>query len=122
MGDVGSDYASEELHFHEYLKDQISLVESDDKLVVDTLVNYLYNENSRYKDTLWRLYGDILLENLSTNIEGTIFCVNCNTRKDKNGESIYCVECYKDVKAQQDRERKRRKYQENKKFSGTPKR
>lgn len=70
--------------------------------VVDNLVCELYmNRNTRYKETLWQSFGDILVKNLNNNIDksfekGYILCERCGVRiKKKNNKMKYCKTCFK---------------------------
>jgi len=80
--------------------------------ITDVLVKLLQNDIN--KDTLWRLFGDVIYDNIQRNLEGTKICVKCKERFiqtypnqklcDKCGsyqpqetKIIKCVDCGKEV-------------------------
>lgn len=70
------------------------------------LIKYLYEKKkSDYKTTLWECFGNIIVENLKSNIkDGYILCERCGKRiKDTINNKKYCKECAKEIKSQQDR-------------------
>ena len=79
---------------------------------IDMVILYIYttNKNSK-KGLLFDLFGDIIYENLLSNIkkplgEGFIMCECCGDRaRNKNGKTLYCKKCAKIIKNDNDRER-----------------
>lgn len=71
--------------------------------IVDNLVCSLFRDKkSRYKDTFWYTFGDILFDNLQNNIkkpldDGYIMCEGCGKRlKQKSYIHKFCEKCWKD--------------------------
>ncbi|WP_107838607.1 hypothetical protein [Metasolibacillus meyeri] len=84
MGDVG---------FIIYLKEELLKIESDLHVLTDHLVKYFYVRNSRFKETIWSLVGEIIYENLTRNLKGTAQCNNCPTRFEAKGNELLCPTC-----------------------------
>lgn len=113
MGDVGSDYVSEETRFANLLREELFKIQSNEDVIVDTLVNYLYTENSRFKSSLWDTFGDVLVKNITSNIEGTTLCEKCNKRgpATENNNTKYCKPCSLETQAEKNREYARKSQQ-----------
>jgi len=66
--------------------------------IVDVLIKYLYKiKDSKFKDTLWLAFGDIIIENLKRNVKDKyIYCENCGvlTKQSKNNKTQYCKKCW----------------------------
>ena len=78
--------------------------------VVDVLVKYLYQRDNPFKDSLWGLYGKILVQNLKRNILNVIDCKDCRKEvKNPSQRQIRCEECQIIHKRKLDAENKRRK-------------
>ncbi|RXZ78181.1 hypothetical protein EBB07_29440 [Paenibacillaceae bacterium] len=88
-------------YIFDVIRNSILEINRDIHYVVDVLVEYLYNfKKSNFKTTLWSAFGDILLNNLSRNIEqrfedGYIQCDSCGLRiiKQSNRQKM-CKSCY----------------------------
>jgi hypothetical protein len=108
--------ANETLYLYQYIRDQILEINNDIDFVVDVLVKYLHKKNKSRKETLWKSFGDVLLENLFNNIANTKQCENCGVRiETTSNRSKFCDSCWK----QQEkilRKEINRKYYESKKF------
>ena len=82
--------------------------------IVDILVAYMYGKNRVRKGNLWGIFGDVILDNLKTNIRksnlnGTISCDKCGKRiKISSNNSAYCEKCAKEIKLEQVRNSKKR--------------
>jgi hypothetical protein len=63
----------------------------------DVLIKSLQDDVK--KDTLWRLFGDVIYENIKRNIDGTKICDICkkrfNVEKKVGKPNVYCIECAK---------------------------
>jgi hypothetical protein len=63
----------------------------------DVLIKSLQDDVK--KDTLWRLFGDVIYENIKRNIDGTKICDICkkrfNVEKKVGKPNAYCIECAK---------------------------
>jgi hypothetical protein len=84
------------LYIYNQIKDSLLKINNDLDYVVDVLVKYLYQyKNSSYKETLWWSFGDVLLNNLTTNISGTIRCEHCGKRVEqiKQRQNL-CMNCF----------------------------
>ena len=86
------------------IKQEMNTVCKDDKYIVNVLVKSLQNDIS--KNTLWEVYGDIILDNLNKNIKlNTKLCDVCGGRFEYNVNCKtppkYCDECAKKIKNEQ---------------------
>lgn len=82
--------------------------------ITDVLVKLLHNE--RNKDTLWRLFGEVICQNIKKNLKGTKICSVCKKRyevKEKDFSSIYCKECKAQIEKEHIRQRVK-KHRKNK--------
>ena len=85
--------------------------------ITDVLVKLLHNE--RNKDTLWRLFGEVICQNIKKNLKGTKICSKCKKRyevKEKDFSSIYCKECKAQIEKEHIRQRVK-KHRKNKQVS-----
>lgn len=87
---------SGDFHFNEMVRKEMLELSKRPKYIADVLVSFFYSNNSRYKDGLWDVYGELLYENLEKNLEGTIQCEECPERfKVKTDNVKYCEKCAK---------------------------
>jgi hypothetical protein len=96
------------LYIYKFIRDDLLKINSDIEYVVDVLVKYLYKERkSKFKETLWWSFGDVMLNNLKINIEGTIRCERCGKRveKEKQRQNL-CQQCYEINKKEKTKIRK----------------
>ena len=78
------------------IRDELSEFGYTKEEITDMLVYYLYKiKNSKYKESLWFCYGDVIVENLKNNMnKDTGACMKCGKRFTKNVPfQIYCDEC-----------------------------
>jgi hypothetical protein len=95
-------------YIYQDIRNQILQINADSYIVSDMLVKYLYSiKHSRYKDTLWLCFGDILVENLKNNVETKyIYCEQCGTLVvQKNNRHKYCHSCWKEINREQVKQR-----------------
>jgi hypothetical protein len=82
--------------------------------ITDVLVKSLQNDIN--KDTLWRLFGDVIYENIKRNLEGTKICEKCSERFKYNinckNLPKYCKTCAKIVDNEKAKIRAKVKYYE----------
>lgn len=78
--------------------------------VTDMLVEYLYkHKNSKYKNTLWSAFGDILLENLLRNLNKIHCCESCHSEFVVTRQrQIYCEPCHDHIRKEKERDKKRK--------------
>lgn len=89
--------ANSEERFNSYLRSQLHSIINDDVYLTDMLIVYNYTQNTRFKNTLWNVYGDIIYENLKSNLDGTIQCELCNERiRVTQDNEKYCEKCKKE--------------------------
>lgn len=73
--------------------------------ITDVLIKSLQSDIN--KDTLWRLFGDVIYENIKRNLEGTKICEVCGERFEYNIKSCkpsrYCNSCAKKVNKEKTR-------------------
>ncbi len=93
-----------DLNFNKYLKKELLKLHKSESYIVDVLIEYLYSNNSTFKESLWSAFGDIIYINLVRNLGNTIQCENCTTRFMKANESqLYCEQCAKKIKNEQNK-------------------
>ena len=87
--------------------------------ITDMLVKHLYSKNKRYKQLLWFVYGEYIVENLKHHVvikpTKKVQCVDCGELFEvpiKNNKSIRCIHCNnifrKKYKREKERERRTR--------------
>jgi hypothetical protein len=86
-----------ELYVYNQIRNELLEINSDATYIVDVLVKYLYEEKpSRNKETLWKTFGEILLNNLKENLNKTKQCECCGKRISQYNTKKYCVPCAKE--------------------------
>ena len=79
--------------------------------ITDVLVKALQDDVN--KDTLWRLFGDIIYRNIENNLSGTKLCQRCGERfeitSNNDRSSKYCESCKKEILKEKDRLKKKSK-------------
>ena len=70
----------------------MDIVGESKEYITDVLVKLLQDDVN--KDTLWRLFGDVIYENIKRNLNGTKICCKCNNRFIPNNNKMkYCEQC-----------------------------
>lgn len=70
----------------------MDIVGESKEYITDILVKLLQDDVN--KDTLWRLFGDVIYENIKRNLNGTKICCKCNNRFIPNNNKMkYCEQC-----------------------------
>jgi hypothetical protein len=94
-----------ELYIYKRIRDEILELGYGLEYAVNVLVEYLYNvKKSKYKETLWKSFGDVLLSNIRENLKGTKQCESCGERiKTVNNKVKYCPLCAKKAKNEQNK-------------------
>ncbi len=91
----------------------LNIIGESKEYITDILVKLLRDDVN--KDTLWRLFGDVIYENIEHNLDNTKICQCCGQRFEyvqKQGKpSIYCEVCAKDKQLE-----KFKKYYNSKKY------
>ena len=83
----------------------VDIVGESKEYITDVLVKLLQDDVN--KDTLWRLFGEVIYSNLERNLKSTKICCKCNTRFNAtNNRAKFCEECSKDEIKKRDRLRK----------------
>ena len=80
------------------------IVGTDRRYITDILVKALQDDVN--KDTLWRLFGDVIYDNIKTNLAGTKLCKCCGERFESTSKKMndkYCFDCAKNIKNQKNR-------------------
>ena len=78
------------------IKNNLSGYGYTDVEICDMLVKHLYHiKDSRYKESLWFCYGDLIVENLKKNLVNfNAFCPKCGKRyKKARHNQVYCSDC-----------------------------
>jgi hypothetical protein len=97
-----------ELYIYGQMREELLSINSDVEYVVDVLVKYLYEKkNSKNKETLWKTFGDVLLNNLKENLNNTKQCECCGNRIEQYNTKKYCDECANEKEKIRKREWKR---------------
>lgn len=98
------------------VREQLLNLCPNETTAADILADYLYNtKNTPHKELLWSCFGNILVQNLYTNIpHGSILCDKCGARFIPNSNrQKYCCSCSRLVKLENDRKRRNDKRQRN---------
>ena len=72
----------------------IDIIGQPAEFISDVLVKALQDDVN--KDTLWRLFGDVIYNNIQRNLAGTKICKNCGKRFNYDSDmdrNIYCDNC-----------------------------
>jgi hypothetical protein len=89
--------SNEGLYVYKLIREKLLKINNDIDYVTDVLVKYLYQKKSSRKETLWKSFGDILLENLQLNLKNTKQCECCGSRIEDYNTKKYCEECSKKI-------------------------
>lgn len=101
---------SEDL-FNKDLREKLLLLQPDIQILVNQLVTYSYNENARFKNSLWNVFGEEIYNNIIRNIGNTIQCENCSKRVEvEQDNEKYCESCKYEMEKKSKSERNRRYY------------
>ena len=102
---------------YQQIREDVLKVNNDIVHVTDVLVKFLYNnKHDNKKITLWECFGDIILDNIKTNLtkdfkKEAIECENCGKLIEKtSGKIKYCEECSKEILQRQKNKWKREKW------------
>lgn len=94
----------------------IDYIEETPEYITDVLIKSL--QSNINKDTLWRLFGDIIYDNIKKNLSGTKICEVCGERFEYNIKSKnlpkYCRKCAKKIDNEKAKIRAKIKYNEQK--------
>lgn len=83
----------------------IEMIGKTPEYITDVLVKSL--QGSINKDTLWKLFGDVIYSNLVSNLQGTKVCKECGERFfANNNRAKYCDQCAIEEIKKRDRLRK----------------
>ena len=88
------------LTLYKEVREKMLQIHADIYYIVDVLIEYLYNNKKfEFRTTLWEYFGDVIVENLNTNIkEVNVFCEGCGVLIEKKANyNKYCEECAKKV-------------------------
>lgn len=97
--------SNRKLYVYKEIRESLLELNPDAEYITDVLIKYLYDKkNSSYKTTLWNSFGDVIVQNLKINLEGTKQCEECGIRVEKTSAKKYCRECA----TEKERERVRR--------------
>ena len=101
--------------FDSFRNELISMYK-DEYYITDVLVKHLYNvSKSRFKETLWQCFGNVIIENLNKNIKeslenGYVMCENCGVRIKSYNTKKYCEKCAKDIEKDNHKKRNKKWY------------
>lgn len=74
---------------------ELSSIAGSPSRACDMLVHYLFKtKNSAQQKLFWICFADIVLTNLESNLEGTMYCANCGARikRESNSQKL-CGDC-----------------------------
>lgn len=92
---------NQKLYVYKLIREKLLEINSDEQYVVDVLVKHLYKKKSRYKATLWECFGDVILENLKSNLKSTKVCQSCGKQFFiKNNRQSQCESCSKKARSE----------------------
>lgn len=95
--------------FNQMVRDELLKI-NNLNVVVNTLISYLYKNDSMYKNGLWNVFGEEIYNNIIRNIGNTIQCENCSKRVEVESENAkYCDECKKKLQLEWDKAYQKRK-------------
>lgn len=81
----------------------VDIIGESKEYITDVLVKLLQDDIN--KDTLWRLFGEVIYSNLERNLKGTKICCKCNTRFTINNNKMkYCESCAKKEKNEKNKQ------------------
>lgn len=81
----------------------IDIIGESKEYITDVLVKLLQDDVN--KDTLLRLFGEVIYSNLERNLKGTKICCKCNTRFNSNNNKMkYCESCAKKEKNEKNKQ------------------
>jgi hypothetical protein len=90
--------SNERLYTYELIRQTLLQINNDPYYVTDVLIKYLAQKNSSNEETLWKSFGDIIVENLIHNLKGTKQCECCGKRFPVvNNQSKYCESCSRTI-------------------------
>ena len=94
------------------IRNEFSALGYSEETIADMLIDYLYGNNKRYKQLLWFVYGQYIVNNLEKNIEipktKYIQCVDCGEwfEVNMNSRRIRCDSCTREERRRIEREKK----------------
>lgn len=88
------------LYIYKTIREELLQINNDPQYVADVLVKYCYDKckNNKYnKETLWWSFGDIIVNNLQSNLKHYKECTCCGKLIEKKSNKIkYCNDCRKE--------------------------
>ncbi|MFU2014772.1 hypothetical protein ACM6Q7_06795 [Peribacillus butanolivorans] len=106
---LGETQSITKLTTHEMIREKLLAINSNEEDVVDMLIQYLYVEKpTSKKTTLWKAFGEVMLQNLQYNLEHQLeLCSECETKFRKvNKKKCLCDKCKRKQDRKKDTERK----------------
>lgn len=94
------------------IRNEFSALGYSEETITDMLIDYLYGNNKRYKQLLWFVYGQYIVNNLEKNIKipktKYIQCVDCGEwfEVNMNSRRIRCDSCTREERRRIEREKK----------------
>lgn len=95
MKEIDDTESTDKLFVYHLIREELLKVNNDLEYIVDVLVKYLYDsKDSEFKTTLWSAFGDVLVNNLTKNLESAVCCEDCQSRVRKTKQrQIRCEVC-----------------------------
>jgi predicted RNA-binding Zn-ribbon protein involved in translation (DUF1610 family) len=88
---------------YQNLRNQMFDTDYSQEVVVDVIIAYMFGKKTKYKNTLWSSFGDIIYDNLINNLsksklKDTVSCDICGVRVQiESKKTKYCPKCQKDI-------------------------
>ncbi|MDD9147368.1 hypothetical protein OYT88_02235 [Sporolactobacillus sp. CQH2019] len=76
-----------------YIRKELKKIKKDEQYITDVLVDYLYENENKYKTTLWRCYGRYIVKNLENNLKTYGHCEKCGAKFKRAKAKRFCDEC-----------------------------
>jgi hypothetical protein len=89
----------------------VEMIGENKEYITDVLVKLLQDDVN--KDTLWRLFGEVIYNNIERNLKGSRICSKCQKRfyvsNENDYSGKYCTECKVIIIREKDKQKKRNK-------------
>ncbi|WP_262481659.1 hypothetical protein [Bacillus sp. CH30_1T] len=104
-----------EYNVYNKIREKLRGVINDDIFITDVLVEYLYSNEKANKDSLWDMFGKVIVWNLKRNTKGVVECLDCQCVIEKTRQrQVRCMGCQEERNKFLKRERSRKKRQSKK--------
>jgi hypothetical protein len=104
-------------YVYQQIRNELLEIHNDIDFIVDVLVKYLYGEKcSKFKETLWWSFGDVIIKNLQRNLLNIVECVDCSKIiENPRQRQVRCDSCQHERDKDNNRKRQQ-KFKNNAEF------